>query len=150
VIQGNDGNDEIHPGDSGVVLSTVRGGKGDDIINPFATKAVPANGVLPQTGWDGTTTNKDEHWYGDEGDDIIYGGQMSTGVQILRGGSGDDKITKGYDQGGAAYLTGDGGKDVIRTDYFQDEDMLPAGVFDDPGADQHQYIWGDWAYGPEG
>ena len=46
-------------------------------------------------------------------------------------------------------ITGDGGKDIIRTDYYQSSDSMPVGVFDDVGV-ADEYIWGDWAYGPEG
>ena len=61
-IFGNEDDDVIHPGSSAARGVTVRGGKGYDIINPLR---------------DGTTMNNGETFYGDQGNDMIWGGAMN-------------------------------------------------------------------------
>ena len=149
-INGNGGSDIIHPGSDATVSVDVRGGKGDDIINPTVWdgtefKTLDAQGELIDQD-NGASGNNDEFLYGDEGDDTIWAGRDIVDEIIVMGGSGNDNVYGAYNiqtTGAPEYYYGNAGRDLIRTDWYQDKD--PAAI-DRMG---NEYIYGDFKYGPE-
>ena len=61
-----------------------------------------------------------ENLYGEQGDDLMYGGSVY-GTQTMHGGSGDDKVVAGPNIG-SVHLYGNSGRDVVRSDQY---DMVP-------------------------
>ena len=109
----------MHPGSEVTTHVTVKGGKGDDIINPVS-KTFDANG--DQTGYKlNAMTNNIEKFYGDEGNDTIWGGwgTVVTNAEsiAINGGIGNDKLYGG--QSFKQDIIGGSGKDFIRTDYYE-------------------------------
>ena len=97
---GNEGDDTIE-GSIGVMTSeTIRGGKGDDIINPI--ELVYNSGVVDvdNTEWvfdpygvsDFNYGTGARDWDGGEGDDVIWGASKHTGTLQMLGGNGQDTI----------------------------------------------------------
>ena len=80
---------------------------------------------------------------GGEGNDKIWGGYLSNGLNVIEGGNGDDSLYGAYGTFGFGQdILGQGGKDLIRHDIYKG-----APLFRTDAADL--FIWGDWAYGPE-
>ena len=146
-INGNDGDDLIWPGSGITGSEEIRAGKGDDEINPTeivfamdgsvdqaATFTGDVAGFMPA----GATMK----WYGNEGDDIMWGRMgMNGSASGIYGGNGDDSIygsyvTRNHEQ----VLAGEGGKDYISTAVWgSDTETFTRGTI----------VFGDWGYGPE-
>ena len=100
-LNGNQGDDVIYPGTGIVTSEEIRGGKGDDIINP--TEIVYAmDGSLDASTFAGTagmvTGAATTKWFGNDGDDTIWGRiQMQGAESSIYGGNGNDKIYGSYD-----------------------------------------------------
>ena len=73
----------------------------------------------------GAKDNYREEYFGNEGDDWIWGGwdiidagdTAFTALEI-HGGSGDDTIYGGKNVAGVTKIYGEGGSDTIRTDWY--------------------------------
>lgn len=91
-----------------------------------------------------------ENLYGEQGDDLMYGGNVY-GTQTMHGGSGDDKVVAGWNIG-SVYLYGNSGRDVVRSDQY---DIVPrdCGEYDEEcdfsEADYDEYLFGDYKYGTD-
>ena len=81
-------------------------------------KLEDANGNLLDFTNNAVNSQTLDKWYGDEGDDIIFGGSK-TNESYLFGGSGDDKLYGPHDPQGQSFLLGGEDRDLIRTDYYQ-------------------------------
>ena len=100
-ITGNDGDDIIYPASEILVTDRVRGGKGDDLINPVELEYDDAGTLITdltsrenQSAYGDAETN----WQGGEGNDTIWGKYMPGGDQTYEGGNGDDTIYGAYGQ----------------------------------------------------
>ena len=80
IIEGNEGDDVIYPGTNIKDTEVISGGKGDDVINPIDIQfnldgTVNVNsfgaGFMPSSGT--------QIWYGNEGNDIIWGRKSPNG-----------------------------------------------------------------------
>ena len=69
--------------------------------------------------------NTDGYWYGDDGDDTIFGG-VGNPKQELHGGNGDDLLIGGYQASGYERYIGGGGQDTIRSDYYDGAEAFHA------------------------
>ena len=93
-----------------------------------------------------------EALYGEQGDDLMYGGPVY-GTQTMHGGSGDDKVVAGFTVG-ELFLYGNSGSDVVRSDQY-DDFGLPRTTCDDPNDVNctpeyyDEYLFGDFKYGSD-
>lgn len=90
-----------------------------------------------------------EALYGEQGDDLMYGGAVY-GTQTMHGGSGDDKVVAGINYGNI-FLYGNSGSDVVRSDQYTvpricDEDDNDCDL-DHINFDE--YLFGDFKYGSD-
>ena len=81
---------------------TVNGGKGDDLINPWEL-TYDDNGDLVGDISDTKTYGVQNSRYGQgqtlrggEGNDKIWGGYLSNGLNVIEGGNGDDSLYGAY------------------------------------------------------
>ena len=92
----------------------------------------------------GANSNNESKWYGEEGNDQIWGAYGTlTGNQYYYGGNGDDQIfgaNELTDGDISQRLIGQGGKDYIDTSWR-----------DGLGLEQLDFtiVFGDWKYGDE-
>ena len=98
-LNGNEGDDIIYPGSRISVTDRVRGGKGDDMINPVVLEFDDA-GMLTTDLTDRANQAVDStapaSWQGGEGDDTIWGSSGATMDQVYEGGNGNDTIYAPY------------------------------------------------------
>ena len=94
VINGNEGDDIIYPGSEIAIEEKVRGGKGDDLINPVELEFDDAGMLITDLTMseNGAVYGALRDWRGGEGDDTIWGAYQPTGDPIYLGGNGDDTI----------------------------------------------------------
>lgn len=136
----------------------MRGGKGDDQIGrdlfyEDATYEQDDNGIrrvpIVQTNDFITGYQTQEALYGEQGDDLMYGGAVY-GTQTMHGGSGDDKVVAGINVGNI-FLYGNSGSDVVRSDQYTIPRICDG--FDDDCDLDHinfdEYLFGDFKYGSD-
>ena len=143
----------------------VEGGKGNDTINEIfkwdTTNSEygyklkdKAETFVPVPLSTTASSNAVENFYGNQGDDSIWGGYETMGDVKIAGGSGHDKLYGGFDHKAMAntFIYGNSGRDLIRTDWWEE--------FGDPAKFQpvaatpalkssaaNEYIYGDFKYG---
>ena len=119
-LYGDAGDDWIYPGsdmlDDNDQVVIAKGGKGNDVIN--YTVIDGSNDIISTS-----TGNRNERFYGGDGDDYIWGGQegcTDTAIdcdKYIFGGAGNDYIVPAINTYGGAnvdhYYYGNGGKDTI-------------------------------------
>ena len=89
-------------------------------------------------------------WFGNEGDDIMFGRKRPQMEMQFFGGAGDDTLYGSYRPNKNQVLAGEGGKDLIRTDIYKSgENKRATIVFGDYGygAEGARYLYGDSQYG---
>ncbi len=139
---GGDGDDVIY---GGLGTDVLIGGAGDDLM--FSGKA-QSGGVDFNYGNEGNdiqviAQNGNGHLYGDEGHDVLLGGNFNdfllggTGNDIMIGGNGKDRV---YGSDGNDILFGGGHRDEIRGGEGADISMYKSVAAD---YKIQQYSWGD-------
>jgi hypothetical protein len=88
--------------------------------------------------------NEVENLYGEQGDDIIFGGTAVMTTQNIHGGSGDDKVYAGAENAGVTKLFGNSGKDIVRSDYWR-----TYGIGTESNDGGNEFLYGDFKYGED-